>query len=128
MLVTYRCTFQSRLCGIILKIMCNDEYPLLSGKYHLATFNSELKQATFVNNRREYYLYYKWVLCYQWHLLHAVFSVYYFFSEFTILRGISFKTPCIFLTYHLHTFNSTSHFHMYFPQSSCTQTSLSHLY
>ncbi len=60
------------------------------------TFNSTLKQATFIDNQREYCLYYPWVQCYQWHLLHPVFSVCYFSSEFSILSNVSFETPCIF--------------------------------
>ncbi len=35
----YQCTFQSRLHRVVPKIMCNDEYLLLSGKYNLDKFN-----------------------------------------------------------------------------------------
>ncbi len=59
-----------------------------------STFNSTLKQATFIDNQREYCLYYPRVQCYQWHLLHPVFSICYFSSEFTILSNVSFETPC----------------------------------
>ncbi len=92
MLVAYLCTFWSRFCQVVLKIMCNDEYPLLLWKYHFTSFNSASKQATFIDNQNEYWLYYSWVQCYQWHVLHSVLTACYFSSEFTILNDVSFET------------------------------------
>ncbi len=60
-----------------------------------STLNSTVKQATFIDNQREYCLYYLWVQYYQWHLLHTVFCICYFSSEFTILSNVSFETPRI---------------------------------
>ncbi len=70
---------------------CSRENPILQH----STFDSILKQTTFIDNQKEYCFYYRWVECYQWHLLHPAFFVRYFPSEFTILSGISFETPCI---------------------------------
>ncbi len=98
MLVAYQYTFWSRLHRIVLKkkrVMMNIRCSW--GKYYFATFNSALKQATFIDIQREYCLYNQRVQCYQWHLLHPVFFVCYFSRKFTIMSEVSFETPCTLL-------------------------------
>ncbi len=75
--------------------MMNTHYSWENNILQHSTFNSTLKQATFIDNQRKYCIYHPWVQCYQRHLLHPVFSVCYFSSEFTILSNVSFETPCI---------------------------------